>query len=113
MNVEIFKKFDSLTRFVGGKVPRITLAGVIPGERAGLFEGTLQMVHGGQHPRVEHAGQIWRLIDGSRDDVVVRQRSRFRRRVPVLLADYVQNRILNVQQDVLDAGHVAVTRDKR
>lgn len=71
-----------------------------------VVECLLQIVHRRQDSGVEDAGKIRSLIHSARDDVVVSQRSSFFWRVPMLLPDDVQNRLLDVQQNVLDAGHV-------
>lgn len=77
-----------------------------PCKRNRIVERLLEIVNCREDSGVEDTREVGRLINSACDDVIVRQRSRFLRRMPMLLPDYIQNRLLHMQQDVLDAVHV-------
>jgi len=56
---------------------------------------------------IDDVGQIGRLVDGASDDVVVGYGCGLRGIVPVLFTDDIEDRLRDVQQDILQADHVA------
>jgi len=56
---------------------------------------------------IDNVGQIGRLVDGASDDVVVGYWRGLRGIVPVLFTDDIEDRLRDVQQDILQADHVA------
>ncbi len=47
----------------------------------GLFKCRLQVINSRKQPRVQHRSQVWRLIHGAVDDVIVRDRSSLEQRL--------------------------------
>ena len=77
-----------------GKLPPIALGRVVLGVAACLLEGALQVRHRREEARVDDGAEVGRLVDDARHDVVVRDGRDLRRRVALLLADDVENRLL-------------------
>lgn len=75
---------------------------------AGLLEAALQMLCDRKQSRIEDTGQIGRLINRSGDNVVVGHRSELGGRMTMLFADHIQDGLLNMEQNVLATGHIAV-----
>lgn len=101
--------------------------------RCSLFESPLQMVNCRQlsseqprtwvwsklkmnctlvtyQSRVKYICQIGCLINCSSDDVIVGHRCCLGGWMTVLLSNYIQNRVLNMQQNVFDANHITEIR---
>jgi hypothetical protein len=72
----------------------------------GLVKSGLKVIDGSDQSRVEDRAEVGRLIDHAADDVVISQGRHSGRRVALLLADDVENGLLDVQQDEFYALHL-------